>query len=114
MDSYRNRCRRRSSRDSDCGPARCLASVSAPSASFFPASEFDEGRESTPDHALTIERDRLRIHHLGETRVAHHLFVDAVTSDARLIHNPGEHHDLAGLEFYALGEGGPLSHLDVF
>src|SRR5258708_32247201 len=73
----------------------------------------DQELEPAKDHALAVEQHRLRIHHLGESRVLHDLRVDAIAMRARLVHDPGEDHGLAGLELDALRERRPLSDLDV-
>src|SRR5262245_21487928 len=77
------------------------------------ASQRHDRLEPAVDHALGVERHRLRVHHAGEARVLHHLRVDAIPVRARLEDDPRKEHDLAGLELDALRKRGELSWLDV-
>src|SRR5262249_13606123 len=45
--------------------------------------------------------------------VLHHFRIDPIAVRARLVHDPGENHGLAGLELDAAWERRPLSHFDV-
>src|SRR5262245_17830376 len=69
--------------------------------------------ETAEDHPLAVEGHRLRIHHLRKPRVLHHLRIDPIAVRARLVHDPGENHGLAGLELDAARERRPLSDLDI-
>src|SRR5882762_5161026 len=64
----------------------------------------DHHLESAPEHALAVERHRLRVHHLRQALVLHDLGHDAVAMRARLVHDVREHHHLAGFELDALWE----------
>src|ERR1700687_2668501 len=73
----------------------------------------DQFLESAVDQALAVERHRLRIHHVGQSRVLHDLGVDTIAMRARLVHDVREHHGFAGLELDASREGGELPDLHV-
>ncbi len=62
----------------------------------------DRGLEAAPDHALAVERHRLRIHHLRQPRVAHDLLEHAIAMRARFVEDVGKHHDFVFLELHAL------------
>src|SRR5439155_16331728 len=73
----------------------------------------DHHLESAPEHALAVERHRLRVHHLRQALVLHDLGHDAVAMRARLVHDIREHHHLAGFELDALRERRALARLHV-
>src|SRR5712691_12492172 len=52
-----------------------------------PASGIDQDLEPAPEHALAVERHRLRVHHLRYALVLHDLGVDAVAMRSRLVHD---------------------------
>src|SRR5690349_4158632 len=72
-------------------------------------SEIDDHPEAAERHAFAVERHRLRIHHVRETRILHRLRVHAIAILARLVDDPREPHLLAFLELHALREGSPHS-----
>src|SRR6267378_6759919 len=74
------------------------------SGELFIALRLDEDLEAAVEHAFVVEGHGLGIHHLRDTRVLHHLHVDAITMRARLEHDPRERHRLAGLELDASRE----------
>ena len=74
------------------------------------SSGFDDGFESAVEHALHIEGHR-GFHQLRQTRISHHLCVNAITVRTRLEHNVGEQYRLAGLGFDSARKR--LSHFDV-
>ena len=57
---------------------------------------FDDGLESTVEHALRVERHLLR--NLRETRVFHDFGVHAVAMRARLVNDPRKHHGFGRLD----------------
>src|SRR5260221_1983622 len=69
--------------------------------------------ESAPEHALAVEGELLRVHHVREALVAEDFLHDAVALRARLVDDIGEHHGLARLELDALREGRVLARLYV-
>src|SRR5712691_186829 len=81
--------------------------------SLMALSCIDHDLEPAPEHALAVERHGLRVHHLRQALVLHDLGVDAVAMRARLVHNVGEHHRLAGFQLDALRERGVLARFDV-
>src|SRR5882672_2766432 len=76
-------------------------------------SGIDYDLESAPEHALAVERHRLRVHQLRQALILHDLGHDAVAMRARLVHDVREHYRLAGFELDALREGGALARLHV-
>src|SRR5207245_9038904 len=76
-------------------------------------SGLDQDLESAPEHALAVERHRLRVHHLCQALVLHDLRHDAVAMRARLVNDVGEHHRLAGFELDALRERRALARLHL-
>src|SRR5437899_5949934 len=76
-------------------------------------SGIDHDLESAPEHALAVEWHRLRVHHLRQALVLHDLGHDAVAMRARLVHDVGEHHRLAGFQLDALRERRALARLHV-
>src|SRR5438093_13264222 len=83
------------------------------SRSLIALSCIDHDLEPAPEHALAIERHRLRVHHLRQALVLHDLGHDAVAMRARLVHDVREHHRLAGFELDALRKRRALARLDV-
>src|SRR5437763_13473146 len=73
----------------------------------------DQKFEAAKDHALAVEGQRLRVHHLREPRVLHHFGIDAIAMRTRFIRDPREDDCLAGLELDAARERCPLAKLDV-
>src|SRR4051812_5192005 len=64
--------------------------------------------EPAEDHPLAVERHLLRVHHLGEARVLHHVRHAFVARRARLVDDVGEDHGLVLLELHALRKRCPL------
>src|SRR5258705_4682629 len=87
--------------------------VSIGSLRFVLGSGVDHHLESAPEHALAVERHRLRVHHLRQALVLHDLGHDAVALRARLVHDVREHHRLAGFELDALRKRRALARLHV-
>src|SRR5712692_8727262 len=81
--------------------------------SFAARSGVDQDLEPAPEHALAVERHRLRVHHLCQALVLHDLGGDPVAIRARLVNDVGEHHRLAGFQLDALRERRALARLDV-
>src|SRR2546427_2199037 len=96
---------------------RCFQSPSVihrdGSVGFVFGSGLDQDLESAPEPALAVERHRLRVHHLRQALVLHDLGVDAVAMRARLVHDIGEYHRLAGFQLDALRERRVLARLHV-
>ena len=68
---------------------------------------FDDGRETTEDHALAVER---HVHaHLLHARIAHHLLVGRVARRLVGIFEPGEHDDFIRLGLHRALEVGELA-----
>ena len=90
----------------------CLGKLECrPAPKSLPGSSgFYDGLESAVEHALHIERHR-RFHQLRQTRISHHLCVNAITVFTRLEHDVGEQYRLAGLGFDSARKR--LSHFDV-
>src|SRR5258708_21902254 len=76
-------------------------------------SGFEQEFEAAVDHPLGVERHGFRVHHVGQARILHHLGVDAVPLRARLVHDIGEHHGLAGLLLDAARKRSALAPLHV-
>src|SRR5258708_1222762 len=76
-------------------------------------SETHHHLEAAVDHALGVERQRLEVHHAGQARVLHHLFIHAVAVLARLVYDPRKPDHLAGLELDAPRERGSLAPFHV-
>src|SRR5882762_10872901 len=78
-----------------------------------PFSETHHDLEAAVDHALGVERQRLEVHHAGQARVLHHLFIHAVAVLARFVYDPRKPDHLAGLELDAPRERSALAPLHV-
>lgn len=89
------------------------ATDSAPAPSDRATSGFDDRLKSAVHHSLCIERHRRRFHHLHETRVLHHLFVDAIPVGARLEHDVREQDRLAGFGLNSARERQPHFHVQI-
>src|SRR5258708_12207471 len=76
-------------------------------------SGYEQELEAAVDHPLGVERHGFRVHHVGQARILHHLGVDAVPLRARLVHDIGEHHGLAGLLLDAARKRSALAPLHV-
>src|SRR5687768_10639288 len=75
--------------------------------------DVDHDFEPAPEHTLSVERHRLRIHIGRDAGVFHDLGIDAIAVGPRLVHDPRENHRLAGLQFHTLRKRRDLSRLDV-
>ena len=51
-------------------------------------SDFDDGLESTVEHPLAVARHIVAFHHLGQSRIFHHLRIDLVAMGAGLEQDP--------------------------
>src|SRR5258706_1873689 len=80
---------------------------------FSLLSEVDDDLEAAEDHALAVERHRLRIHHVFQARIGHHLLHDPVAVRAVLVDDVREPHHLVLLQLHRLRERSPLSRLHV-
>src|SRR3954468_21874911 len=59
---------------------------------------FYESLEPTVGHTLHVERHRIGMTHVTDSRILHDLRVDAVAMRTRFVYNPRKHHRLACLE----------------
>src|SRR4029077_15442733 len=73
----------------------------------------DQSLEPAPEHALAVEREGLRVHHLRQAWVFHHFRVDTIAMCARFEHDPREDHRLAGFQLDALRERRVLAGLHI-
>src|SRR5215475_10806520 len=71
-------------------------------------SRLDEWLEAAPEHALGVERHRLRVH-VAQARILHGFGIDLVAVRARAVSSDADEHGLVRLEIDALRKRCDLS-----